>query len=77
MTANEARCLALVESSLALATPLASRIGYEATAAIAREVFTTGRTVREVARERTGIPAAELDALLDPRSLTGSRRDER
>lgn len=77
MTANDARCLELVESSLALATPLASRIGYEATAAIAREVFATGRTVREVARERTGIPAAELDALLDPRSLTGPRRGER
>jgi fumarate hydratase class II len=77
MTANEARCRELVESSLALATPLATRIGYEATAAIAREVFATGRSVREVARERTQIPLAELETLLDPLGLTGGGRGEK
>ncbi len=76
MTANEARCRELVESSLALATPLAAKIGYEATAAIARESLRSGRTLREIARERTTLGEEELDALLDPMNSTGPRRTD-
>ena len=41
--ADEARCLSFVEQSLALVTPLTSRIGYDAAAAIAKESVQTGR----------------------------------
>jgi fumarate hydratase class II len=68
--ADEARVRALVERSLAMATALAPRIGYDAAAAIAKEAFATDRTVREVARERSGLPPDELDHLLDPRRQT-------
>jgi fumarate hydratase class II len=59
----------LVEQGLMLATALAPEIGYDAAAALAKEGFTSGRTIRELALER-GIPAARLDELLDPAAMT-------
>ncbi len=61
----------LVEQGLSIGTPLANVIGYERAAEIANEAFRTGRTIRDVARERAGLPAGELDRLLDARSMTG------
>ena len=49
---TRARAAALVEQSLMLATALAPRIGYDAAAALAKEAHESGRTLREVARER-------------------------
>jgi fumarate hydratase class II len=60
---------ALVEQGLMLATALAPEIGYDAAAALAKEAFKTGRTIRELATER-GIAADRLDDLLDPASMT-------
>ncbi len=56
----------LVEKGLMLATALAPVIGYDAAAAIAKEAARTGRTIREVARERTGLSEDELNRILDP-----------
>ncbi len=61
---------ALVERGLMTCTGLVPRIGYDAAAAIAKEAYATGRTVREVARERTGLSDAELQDLLDPAAMT-------
>jgi fumarate hydratase class II len=60
---------ALVEQGLMLATALAPEIGYDAAAALAKEAFKTGRTIRELATER-GIAADRLDELLDPATMT-------
>jgi fumarate hydratase class II len=60
---------ALVEQGLMLATALAPEIGYDAAAALAKEAFKSGRTIRELATER-GIAADRLDELLDPASMT-------
>ena len=60
-----------VEQSLAMCTVLAPVIGYEKAAAIAKEAYNSGRTVREVARESSGIPEGRLNELLDPKSQTG------
>ena len=68
--ANRDRAAAFVEQSLAMATALAPVIGYEKAAALAKEASATGRTIREVAPEHSGIPRAELERLLDPRSQT-------
>jgi fumarate hydratase class II len=56
----------LVESGLMLVTALAPEIGYDAAAALAKEAFATGRTIRDLARERTSLSEAELDRILDP-----------
>ncbi len=60
----------MVEQGLMLVTALAPVIGYDRAAALAKEAFSTGRTVRELARERTNLPAEELDAILDPAAMT-------
>ncbi|HET9847669.1 MAG TPA: class II fumarate hydratase [Candidatus Dormibacteraeota bacterium] len=60
----------LVEQGLMLATALAPAIGYDAAAKIAKEALTTGKTIREIARQRTQLPPAELDRLLDPSRMT-------
>ena len=61
---------AAVERGLMTGTGLTPRIGYDATAAIAKEAHASGRTVREVARERTDLTEEELRQLLDPESMT-------
>ena len=56
----------MVERGLAIGTALAPIIGYDAAAAIAKEAAQTGKTVREIAREKTKLSDAELDKILDP-----------
>jgi fumarate hydratase class II len=60
----------LVEQGLMLATALAPAIGYDAAARIAKEALASGRTIREVARDRTKLSSQELDRLLDPARMT-------
>ena len=59
-----------VEQGLAICTALAPEIGYDSAAAIAKEAYQTGQTVREVARRRTGLSEADLERLLDPEAMT-------
>jgi fumarate hydratase class II len=61
---------ALVERGLMTGTALAPRIGYDKAAAIAKEAYASGRTVREVARETTDLSEEELTSLLDPEAMT-------
>ena len=68
--ANRERAEQMVEQSLAMVTVLAPRIGYDDAASIAKESVKTGRTVREIAKEREVLPLDELEELLDPRSQT-------
>jgi fumarate hydratase class II len=60
----------MVEQGLAICTGLAPVIGYDAAAAIAKEAARTGKTVREIAREKTSLSEAELDEHLDPAKMT-------
>ncbi len=70
LQADEQRCAALLEQSLAVCTSLAPRIGYDRAAALAKRAYETGRTVRQVALEEQVLDAATLDALLDPGNMT-------
>ncbi len=60
----------LVERGLAIATGLAPVIGYDAAAEIAKEAARSGRTIREVAAERTNLTPEQLARALDPASMT-------
>ncbi len=73
LEADSERAAAFIEQSLAMCTVLAPVIGYEKAAAIATEAYRSGRTVREVAREVSGIDEDRLSSLLDPRSQTGNK----
>jgi fumarate hydratase class II len=70
VTADRERCAALVEQSLALATALVPRLGYDASAALARESVATGKTVRALCLDKQVLPPDELERLLDPRAMT-------
>jgi fumarate hydratase, class II len=62
--ANREETGALVEQSLAMATALTPEIGYDRAAAIAKEAYEAGRTVREVAIEKSGLSAEKIADLL-------------
>lgn len=71
LEADAARCRGFVEQSLAMATALAPEIGYENAAALVKQAYAEGRTVREVAREKAGIAEERLARLLDPEKQAG------
>jgi len=71
LEADRARAGAFVEQSLAMGTALAPEIGYERAAALVKEAYASGRTVREVAGEAGGISEERLRELLDPRRQAG------
>ncbi len=82
MQANRAQCEKQVEQSLAMVTSLNPLIGYDAAAAIAKEAFKSGKTVRELCMEQLKagsltkknsdqkVTEAELNAALELRSMT-------
>ncbi len=72
LEADAARATGFVEQSLAMATALAPAIGYENAAALAKEAYATGRTIREVAKEKSGLPPEKLSDLLDPAAQAGA-----
>ncbi len=76
---DEARCAQLIEGSLAMCTSLVPVIGYDKSAALAKDAFKQGKTVRQLAYETlvgtsdvqgTRITRASIDAYLDPWSMT-------
>jgi fumarate hydratase, class II len=70
LEADRERCLSLIEQSLAMCTPLAPVIGYDKAGEIAKTAYKEGKTVREVAREKSGLSEQELKAIFDLRALT-------
>ena len=73
LAVNEDRCRQLIDQSLMMVTSLAPKIGYDQAAALAKEAFKTGKTIRELCRERKLLPEAELDDALDPWKMTEPR----
>jgi fumarate hydratase, class II len=70
MEANAEACEASVEQSLAMVTSLNALIGYDRSAAIAKEAYATGKTIRELCREQKILPEETLKKALDPMSMT-------
>lgn len=68
--ANKERCNEMVEKSLAMCTALAPVIGYDAAAAIAKESYKTGKTVRDIVRAKKILSSKRLDEILDPMRMT-------
>lgn len=64
------RCQMMIEQSLAMCTSLAPEIGYDAAAAIAKEAYASGRTVRQVALAKGTLAADKLNEVLNPESMT-------
>jgi fumarate hydratase class II len=74
IVANKERCESLIENSLSMVTSLAPIIGYEPASKIAKESVETGRTVRELCKERLDelkITADQLEEALDAAKMAG------
>jgi fumarate hydratase class II len=69
--ADRDRATSLVEQSLAMVTVLAPVIGYDNAAAISKEAYATGRTIRDLAREKSGLDENRLNELLNPETQAG------
>jgi fumarate hydratase, class II len=68
--ADKERCNEMVEKSLAMCTALAPEIGYDAAAAVAKESYKTGKTVREIALRKKILSPKRLNEILDPMRMT-------
>jgi fumarate hydratase class II len=76
---DEERCRSLIEGSLAMCTSLVPIIGYDRAAALAKEAFRQGKTVRQIAEATVvgqpglngrAVTRADLDKALDPWAMT-------
>ncbi|HEX2346894.1 MAG TPA: lyase family protein, partial [Ktedonobacterales bacterium] len=70
IVANQQRAEEYAFKSASLVTALAPYIGYEASAAIAKEQVRTGRDIREIVREKNVLPEADLAIILEPQAMT-------
>jgi fumarate hydratase class II len=71
ISANFEKCTSNLEQSLALVTALVPAIGYDKAAALAKEAYESGKTVREVACKARGLPEREVNKILD--EIVGSK----
>ena len=67
---NVERLEELAEASIAICTALAPKIGYDKAAALAKDAFKSGKSLREVAREQKVLPEKELEETLNLMSMT-------
>ena len=67
---DEARCRHYAERTVSLATALAPRIGYAAAAEIVKASVRSGRSIVDLAAERSGLGRAASRRILDPARLT-------
>jgi fumarate hydratase class II len=59
----------MIEKSLALATALTPKIGYDEAARIARKAYDQRKTIRQVMEEERIFSKEDLNLLLDPWSM--------
>lgn len=70
---NRERLEAQLAQNPILATALNPLVGYDQAAQIVKEAYRTGRSLMDVALERTDLSAEQLEKALDPWRLTGAR----
>src|SRR5215218_5346696 len=75
--ANQTKCEGYIEGSIAMATALNPHIGYDAAAKIAKTSHATGRTVRELAYEESGLTREQVDEALHPHRQTEAGAGDR
>jgi fumarate hydratase class II len=62
--ANEQTCADYIEQSLALATGLVPKIGYDKAAAVSKKAYETGKTIRQVVLDENILTENEFDEWL-------------
>ena len=69
ITANEERCMELVEGSVGVITAICPKVGYKESADIAKTAIRTGESVRKVLKNKHILSDAEVEQLLDPQAM--------
>jgi len=69
LEADHERCVEMIEKSLALATSLTPKVGYDEAARIAKKAYAQRKTIRQVVDEEKVLPKDELERWLDPQSM--------
>jgi fumarate hydratase class II len=69
LEADRERCEEMIERSLALATALTPKIGYDEASRIARKAYDERKTIRQVAAEEGILSDEELNRWLDPKRM--------
>ena len=64
------KCVSNLEKSLSLATAFVPEVGYDQSAALAKEAYQTGKTIREVAKDNKILSHEKIDEILD-RMISG------
>lgn len=72
--ANRERCLQYVHNSIGLVTALNPVLGYERSAAIAKEALKTGGSVYDLVLQKGWLTKDRLDELLKPENMTHPRQ---
>ena len=75
--ANRERCLEYVRNSIGLVTALNPMLGYERSAAIAKEALKTGGSVYDLVLAKGWLSREQLDDLLKPENMTHPRTPQR
>jgi len=70
ITANPEKMQNFVHTSAGAITALNPHIGYERSAALAKEVLATGKSIREIVLEKGILTAKALDIILNPHEMT-------
>jgi fumarate hydratase class II len=76
LKADHKRCEEMVEKSLALATALTPKIGYEEAARIVKKAYVQNKTIRQVIEEENLFSKEELKSLLDAQSMIAPNEDD-
>jgi len=74
ITANEQRCRHFVQNSIGIVTALVPVIGYEKSAAVAKEALATGGSVYDLLLQKGWLTKEKLDDLLSPANMTDPRQ---
>jgi len=69
LKADRNRCKEMIEKSLALATALTPKTGYDEASRIARKAYDQRKTIRQVVEEERILSKEDLKLLLDPWSM--------
>ena len=67
---NIDQCQKWLDNSVGIVTALLPHIGYEKSAELAREAYTTGKPIREIVLDCGLLSKKELDHILSPRQMT-------
>jgi aspartate ammonia-lyase len=71
---NRDRCRQLVENSIGVVTALVPVLGYERSAAVAKEALETGGSVYDLILAKGWLSKEALDAMLSPENMTAPTR---